>query len=42
LAAARALANNTNLDARAIAEKAMAIASDLCIYTNAHIVVEEI
>jgi ATP-dependent HslUV protease subunit HslV len=42
LAAARALAGNTNLDARAIAEKAMAIASDICIYTNSHIVVEEI
>jgi ATP-dependent HslUV protease, peptidase subunit HslV len=42
LAAARALANNTDLDARAIAEKAMAIAADICIYTNANIVVEEL
>jgi ATP-dependent HslUV protease subunit HslV len=42
LAAARALAANTDLDARAIAEKAMGIAADLCIYTNAHIVVEEL
>ena len=42
LAAARALANNTDLDARAIAEKAMAIAGDICIYTNANIAVEEL
>src|SRR5437899_9156287 len=42
LAAARALATNTDLDARAIAEKSMAIAADLCIYTNTHIVVEEL
>src|SRR6186713_320242 len=32
LAAAKALANNTDLDARTIAEKAMGIASDICIY----------
>jgi ATP-dependent HslUV protease, peptidase subunit HslV len=42
LAAAKALANNTDLDARAIAEKAMAIAGEICIYTNANIVVEEL
>src|SRR5437870_5953922 len=42
LAAARALANHTDLDARAIAEKSMAIAADICIYTNSHIVVEEL
>ncbi|MBI3490978.1 MAG: ATP-dependent protease subunit HslV [Acidobacteria bacterium] len=42
LAAAKALAANTDLDARAIAEKAMAIAGEICIYTNAHIVVEEL
>ena len=42
LAAAKALANNTDLDARAIAEKSMAIASDICIYTNSHIVIEEL
>ena len=42
LAAARALANNTDLDARAIAERAMAIAADICIYTNAQIAVEEL
>ena len=42
LAAAKALANNTDLDARAIAEKAMSIAGEICIYTNANIVVEEL
>ena len=42
LAAAKALAHNTELDARAIAEKAMAIAGEICIYTNANIVVEEL
>jgi ATP-dependent HslUV protease subunit HslV len=42
LAAAKALANNTELDAHAIAEKAMAIASEICIYTNANIVLEEL
>ena len=36
LAAAKALADNTELDARAIAEKAMAIAGEICIYTNAN------
>ena len=41
-AAAKALAHNTDLDARAIAEKAMAIAGEICIYTNAKIVVEEL
>jgi len=33
-AAALALLDNTDLDARAIAEKALAIAGDICIYTN--------
>jgi ATP-dependent HslUV protease, peptidase subunit HslV len=42
LAAAKALANNTDLAARAIAEKAMAIAGEICIYTNGNIVVEEL
>ncbi len=42
LAAAKALAHNTELDARAIAEKAMAIAGEICIYTNARIAVEEL
>ena len=42
LAAAKALAGSTELDARAIAEKAMAIAAEICIYTNANIVFEEL
>src|SRR3989441_12240453 len=42
LAAAKALAGNTELDARAIAEKAMAIAAEICIYTNSNIFLEEL
>jgi ATP-dependent HslUV protease subunit HslV len=42
LAAAKALAHNTDLEARAIAERAMAIAAEICIYTNTNIVVEEL
>ena len=42
LAAARALAGNTDLDARAIAERSLEIAGDICIYTNRNIVVEEL
>jgi ATP-dependent HslUV protease, peptidase subunit HslV len=42
LAAAKALAGNTDLDAGTIALKAMTIASDICIYTNSTIAVEEL
>ena len=42
LAAARALYENTDFSAREIAEKAMQIASSICIYTNSNIVVEEL
>ena len=42
LAAAKALAHNTDLDARTIAEKAMAIAGEICIYTNTQIAIEEL
>ena len=42
LAAARALVAHSDLDARAIAEAAMRIASDICIYTNQQLVIEEI
>ena len=42
LAAAKALAGNSDLDARAIAEKAMVIAGEICIYTNTNISVEEL
>ena len=41
-AAARALLQNTELDARAIVEKGLAIAADICIYTNHHLTVEEL
>jgi ATP-dependent HslUV protease, peptidase subunit HslV len=39
-AAAKALARHTDLDARRIAEEAMAIAADICIYTNSTVTVE--
>ncbi|MEO0619466.1 MAG: ATP-dependent protease subunit HslV [Pseudomonadota bacterium] len=39
LAAARALLD-TDLDAEAIARKAMLIAADICVYTNANLVIE--
>jgi ATP-dependent HslUV protease, peptidase subunit HslV len=42
LAAARALAENTSLPARQIAERAMHIAGEICIYTNDHAVFEEL
>jgi ATP-dependent HslUV protease subunit HslV len=42
LAAARALARHSPLDARQIAEEAMRIAAGLCIYTNDQLVVEEL
>lgn len=42
MAAARALVQHSTLDARAIADQAMAIAADICIYTNTRIVVEEL
>jgi ATP-dependent HslUV protease subunit HslV len=37
LAAARALAEETDLDAMVIAKKAMNIAADICVYTNHHV-----
>ena len=42
LAAARALSANTDLSAREIARKALEIASDICVYTNDNITVEEV
>jgi ATP-dependent HslUV protease subunit HslV len=42
LAAARALLAHSQLDARAIAEAALTIAADICIYTNRKVVVEEL
>ena len=41
-AAALALSENTDLDARTIVEKALTIAGSICIYTNASITVEEL
>lgn len=41
LAAARALAENTTLGAREIAEKALSIAGEICVFTNQHITLEE-
>jgi len=42
LSAARALARHTDLSARQIAEEAMKIAGQICIYSNLNIVIEEI
>ncbi len=42
LAAARALAENTELGAREIAERSLEIAADICIYTNRHLAVLEL
>ena len=42
LAAARALLEHSSLDARALAEAAMRLAADICIYTNANLTVEEL
>ena len=41
-AAARALLENTELDARAIVERALNIAGDICIYTNHSLTIEEL
>jgi ATP-dependent HslUV protease subunit HslV len=41
-AAARALMENTDLEARVIAERALTIAADICIYTNHHLTLEEL
>jgi ATP-dependent HslUV protease subunit HslV len=40
MAAAKALAQHTSLDARGIAEQAMHIAAAICIYSNDHLTVE--
>lgn len=42
MAAARALVRHATLDARAIVEQAMAIAAEICIYTNSRVVIEEL
>jgi ATP-dependent HslUV protease, peptidase subunit HslV len=42
LAAARALLKHTDLSARQIAEEALRISGEICIYSNQNIVVEEL
>jgi ATP-dependent HslUV protease, peptidase subunit HslV len=42
LAAARALAANTELPAREIVERSLGIAADICIYTNRNLVIDEL
>ncbi len=42
LSAARALAANTDLDARTIVEKSLHIAADICIYTNNVLTIDEL
>jgi len=42
LAAARGLSENTDLTAEEIARRAMAIAADICVYTNGNLTVETI
>lgn len=42
LAAARALLKETDLSAKEIAYKALKIASELCVFTNDNIIVEEV
>jgi ATP-dependent HslUV protease subunit HslV len=42
LAAAKALARHTDLGAREIAERAMAVAASICIYTNNTLSLEEL
>ena len=41
-AAARALLDNTELDARSIVEKGLGIAADICIYTNHNRTIEQL
>ena len=41
-AAAHALLENTDLDARTIVEKGLKIAADICVYTNSNLVIEEL
>lgn len=40
LAAARALSQNTDMSAKDIAQKAMSIAAEICVYTNNNIITE--
>ena len=40
--AAKALLENTDLDARSVVERALKIAGDICIYTNHNVTIEEL
>ncbi|NKB38832.1 MAG: ATP-dependent protease subunit HslV [Gammaproteobacteria bacterium] len=40
--AARALLENTDMDARSIVEKSLGIAAEICIYTNSALTIEEL
>ncbi|MCP5149345.1 MAG: ATP-dependent protease subunit HslV [Ectothiorhodospiraceae bacterium] len=42
LSAARALLEHTELEARAVVERALGIAADICVYTNHNLTVEEL
>jgi ATP-dependent HslUV protease, peptidase subunit HslV len=42
LSAAKALYENTDMPARTIVEKALAIAADICVYTNGNTTIEEL
>ncbi len=42
LAAARALSEGSELDARSIVERSLNIAADICIYTNRNLVIDEL
>ena len=42
LAAARALIDRDDMDARQIAEKAMGVAAEICVYTNNNFVIEKL
>jgi ATP-dependent HslUV protease subunit HslV len=41
-AAARAMLDTTELDARSIVERGLQIAASICVYTNNHLTVEEL
>jgi ATP-dependent HslUV protease subunit HslV len=40
--AARALLDNTDLDARSIVEKSLNIAANICVYTNHNLTIEKL
>jgi len=42
LSAARALLRHTDMSPKAIVENALAVAAEICVFTNSHILVEEL